>query len=306
MERRPSSIRLRITPELQHPYLLAAWSGMGAVALLTANYLRQELDAKPFAEFDAHDFFSPSHVPIVDGLIQEPELPQARFYYWDEGRAHDLIILVGTEQPSNAYEMALQVIDLAQQFGVERIFTSAAFPTLIHHTHEPGVWGTATHPDLVALMEAHKVTIMDQGTIGGLNGLLLTTALERGMGGLCLLGEIPIYATQIVNPRASRAVLTILAAMIAVEIDLERLSLWADHLRPEMDALYKVLPSNLREAVESNRGTPHAPLTASSRAEQPLVADANFFEAIEQFLQQSRRSGGDPAQGDDSGTEDAQ
>jgi proteasome assembly chaperone (PAC2) family protein len=284
MSEQGSSVRLYASAELRRPYLVAAWSGMGAVALLTVNYLRQALAARLLGEIDPYAFFSPSQVVIKDGLIQPPEIPQTLIYYWDQGTEHDLIFLVGTEQPSNAYEMAIEVVELSRGLGVERIYTAAAFPTLIHHTQEPNVWGTATHPHLVRELQAFGASVMDQGTIGGLNGLLLATAKERDMEGMCLLGEIPLYTTQMINPLASRAVLAILCRMFDVQVDLGRLVAWAEDLRPEMDQLYSILPRRIQEATteeqDAGAAQPEAP-----QAEHPLVADAKFFDEIESFLQ---------------------
>jgi len=126
-------------------------------------------------------------------------------------------------------------------------------------------------------MKTHGVGIMDQGTIGGLNGLLLAIAKERNIEGLCLLGDIPLYTTQMINPGASHAILAVLTRMLNLEIDLKRLILWAEDLRPEMDKLYSILPRRIREATEP------------TQAEQPLVADASFFDEIERFLEQGWR-----------------
>ena len=291
MDNRKETIKLYAAPELRRPYLVAGWSGMGAVALLAANFLRQELDAEILGEIEAHEFFSPSQVHIKDRLIQVPEFPESKFYFWQKEAAHDLIFFIGTEQPSRGYEMALLVLEVAERFGVERIYTGAAFPTLIHHRQAPGVWGTATHPDLLAGMEAHGVQIMEQGTIGGLNGLLLAAARKRGIEGLCLLGEIPIYTTQMINPQASLAVLDVLTRMLHVEINLEKLTLWTEDLASQMDRLYEILPDHVKQAIESAERMVTPP-TLSTTPE--LVADEAFFDEIERFLQQHwRQKGGE-------------
>jgi len=267
---------------------------MGAVALLAANYLRQGLGAEILGEIDPYYFFSPSQVLIEDHLIQVPEFPESRFYFCETGATHDLIFFVGTEQPSRGYEMALLVLDIAEQFGVERIYTAAAFPTLIHHSQEPNVWGTTTHRELVTEMEAYGVEVMDEGTIGGLNGLLLAAARERDLEGLCLLGEIPIYATQMINPRASRAVLTVLTGMLDVEINLTKLTLWAEDVVSQMDNLYEVLPGHVKEAIESAIERAPSPTAAASTAERE-----ELFEQIERFLEQHWRRGGDEEEEDE-------
>ena len=291
MDNRKETIKLHAAPELRRPYLVAGWSGMGAVALLAANFLRQELDAEILGEIDAHEFFSPSQVHIKDRLIQVPEFPESKFYFWQKEAAHDLIFFVGTGQPSRGHEMALLVLEVAERFGVERIYTGAAFPTLIHHRQAPGVWGTATHPDLLTRMEAHGVQIMEQGTIGGLNGLLLAAARKRGIEGLCLLGEIPIYTTQMINPQASLAVLDVLTRMLHVEINLAKLTLWTEDLASQMDRLYEILPDHVKQAIESAERMVTPP-TLSTTPE--LVADEAFFDEIERFLQQHwRQKGGE-------------
>jgi uncharacterized protein len=278
-------VRWYARPELRRPYMVAAWSGMGAVALLSAHLLCQELSADLLGEIDGESFFSPSQVPVQDGLVQAPLFPESKFFFWNKGLEHDLIILIGAEQPANAYGMARTVLDVAQRFGVERIHTAAAMATFVHHTQDPRVWGTATHPDLLVDMQAHGVSVMEQGTIGGLNGLLLAIARERGMQGLCLLGEIPVYATQMINPAASRAVLTVLARMLGIRIDTTRLDLWADRLAPQMDQLYDALPDQVKGAIE-NYAMAAPPSPEPHRAEQPLVADEQFFAEIERFLKQ--------------------
>jgi len=297
MDNWKEAVKLYATPKLRRPHLVAGWSGMGAVALLAANFLRQELDSEILGEIDAHAFFSPSQVRIKDRLLQIPEFPESKFYFWQEEAAHDLIFFIGTEQPSRGYEMALLVLEAAERFGVERIYTAAAFPTLIHHSQAPGVWGTATHPDLLAKMEANGVQIMEQGTIGGLNGLLLAAARERGIEGLCLLGEIPVYATQMINPKASRAVLVVLTRMLNVEINLAKLTLWAEDLAPQMDKLYDILPNHIKKAFE-NAERLAAPPTPD--AEPKLVADEAFFDEIEQFLERHWRQRGGEEESDES------
>ena len=286
MANRKKAVKLRAKPKLRRPYLVAGWSGMGAVALLAVNFLRQELGANLLAEIDPHAFFSPSQVHIKERLIQTPEFPETKFYYWKSETAHDLIIFVGTAQPPQGYKMARLILETVERFGVERIYTAAAFPSLIHHSQVPGMWGSTTHLDLLTELEAHSVKIMDQGTISGLNGLLLAAAKERDLKGLCLLGEIPIYTTQMINPKASRAVLTTLTQMLDIEVNLTKLTLWAEDLTPQMDNLYRILPAQVKEAIESDTERNIPPTIPALKARPDLVADEAFFDEIERFLQQ--------------------
>jgi proteasome assembly chaperone (PAC2) family protein len=70
--------------------------------------------------------------------------------------------------------------------------------------------------------------------IAGLNGLLLGVAKERGVEGICLLGEVPAYATRIQNPMAALAVLKILTKILDIKVDTDELAQQAVETRERM------------------------------------------------------------------------
>lgn len=288
MDDQPEHIELYHTPRLEAPCLVAAWSGMGAVALLAVNYLRQALSAELFGEVDAQRFHAPTQVIVQDGVLQAPVLPETKLYSWAKGLDHDLVIAVGTDQPDDAYGLAQHISMLAVWLGVERVYTLAASPTFVHHSQQPRVWGTATSPELVDSLQDYGVRVMDRGTIGGLNGLLLAVAKEHDIDGLCLLGEIPVYTTQMVNPKASGAVLAVLAQMLGLKIDLEKLTTWSEDLESQMDRIYDLLPSHVKEAIERGEGALLGLDSEPAESEQQLVADEAFFQDIERFLEEHR------------------
>jgi uncharacterized protein (TIGR00162 family) len=287
-------------PQLKSPCLIAAWSGMGGVALIAANYLWRKLQAEEFGEILPYDFFSPSEVLIEDHVIQIPKFPENKFYFWDKGDRHDLLIFVGSDQPQRGWEFAHRILDVAEEFRVRRIFTSAAFPLWMHHSKESHVWGTATNAQLVKYLEAYGVMPMGEGSIGGLNGLLLGVARQRGVEGVCLLGEMPIYATRIANPKAAQAVLEVLTKMLGLEIDLEDLTAMAEQVESNMEQLYGFLSEEAKEAIarfedlaadlrSPLRWDPSTSLRTSSG--QALEADQELFDEIERFLREQRDEG---------------
>ena len=164
-----------------------------------------------------------------------------KFYYWQYPKAgKGLVIFIGEEQPAfKGYELVNCVLDVAQRFRVSRIYSCAAAVTRIHHSEEMKVWGAATNSDLVDELSKYNVILRGNLRIAGLNGLILGMAQERGMEGICLLGEVPAYATQITNPKASLAVLGILTKMIGVTVDLADLGHLAERVDEEMDRIAK-------------------------------------------------------------------
>jgi len=252
--------------------------------LIVTKTLRQKLQAEECGEILPYDFFSPAEVLIEDHVIQSPKFPENKFYFWDKGDKHDLLIFIANEQPQRGWEFAHLVLDVAEEFRVRRIYTSAAFPLWMHHSREPHVWGTATTAQLVKYLKVYGVMPMGEGSIGGLNGLLLGVARQRGIEGVCLLGEMPIYATRIANPKAAQAVLEVLTKMLGVEIDLEDLTAMAEQMEPSMEQLYGFLSEEAKEAIARFED-----LTANLRS--PLEADQELFDEIERFLREQRDTG---------------
>jgi len=64
-------------------------------------------------------------------------------------------------------------------------------------------------------------------------------AKEQDMEGICLLGEVPSYATRIANPKASLAVLEVLTEMLGIRIDLAELGNLARQSKEEMERIAK-------------------------------------------------------------------
>ncbi|MGB2877864.1 MAG: PAC2 family protein [Dehalococcoidales bacterium] len=220
------SVRLHARPRLKTPNMLAAWPGVGNVALIVASYLQRKLAFKELGEIEPSSFFDPVGVMVKDNVVEEPKFPQSKFYYWkNSGEGSDIIIFNGEDQPAaKGYELANCVLDVAERFKVSRIFTCAAAMTRIHHTESPGVLGVATSPSAAAILKKYDLINAGSLQIAGLNGLLLGVAKEREIEGICLLGEVPVYATRIQNPMAALAVLEVLTTMLGVEIDLDELA----------------------------------------------------------------------------------
>jgi len=221
-------------PRLKRPYMIAAWPGMGNVALKAGKYLVEKLKGEEFGEIEPAGFFHPVGAFIKYNVVEVPKFPKTSFYYWVDGRAlHDLVIILGEAQPSleKEYEFACEILELAMEWGVERIYTFAAMPSVMEHTSEPKVWGVVTHASLAKDLGNYGVSLMNEGQISGMNGLLLAVAKEKGLQGICLLGELPYYTIQIENPKSSKVVLETLCKMLGIEIDTSGL----DHQAEEID-----------------------------------------------------------------------
>lgn len=208
-------------PKLKEPTLLVGLPGMGHVAKLSAEYLVEQLGAKPFLRI-----FSPAFPPYIvcrDGMV---EATQNELYY--RKGDPDLIIYTGNTQPENTtpgairahYEIAEAVLDLARRLGAVRLVATAAY-ILDRPVESPRVWGVATDPKTLGELKGLGVHVMKEGSITGLNGLVLGIAAQRSIAGACLLGESS--TPQMEDPRAARAVLEVVAKWLGLSLDMKGL-----------------------------------------------------------------------------------
>jgi proteasome assembly chaperone (PAC2) family protein len=220
------TVRLYVRPRLKSPVMLASWPGIGNVSIIAATYLLHKLDFKDLGEIEPSVFFDAIGVVARDNIVEEPQFPQSQFYYWkNQAGSSDIILFIGEDQPlTKGYELANCVLDVAERFKVNRVYTCAAALSRMHHTEESRVWGVVTDPQMSPELEKYDLIQKGNLQISGLNGLLLGVAKERAIEGVCLLGEVPMYATRIQNPVAAVAVLGALTRMLEIEIDITELA----------------------------------------------------------------------------------
>ncbi len=219
-------IKLYARPKLNSPNMLASWPGIGDVSLIVATYLRKKLDFKELGEIEPSHFFDAIGVVAKDNVIEAPQFPQSKFYYWkNKGGGSDIILFIGEDQPlTKGYELANCVLDVGARFQAKRIYTCAAALSRIHHTEQPRVWGVVTSQHMTEELEKYDLVQRSNLQIAGLNGLLLGVTKERDIEGICLLGEVPMHATRIQNPVAALAVLQVLTRMLDIEVDVGELT----------------------------------------------------------------------------------
>ncbi len=116
------------------------------------------------------------------------------------------------------------------------------------------MWGVATHAGLIEILREFDVHIMSYGHISGLNGSLLGVAKKRGIEGICLLGELPSYAAQIENPRASKAVLEVLGNMFDIHLAMTELENLAEYTEVEIERYMRQIKEEIQVERMLRRG----------------------------------------------------
>lgn len=219
-------IKIIKRPRLKSPYFVAAWPGMGEVAFKSAAYLVESLKAEEFAQVLPEEFFYLTGSSIEKGILDMPQLPQGKFYYWKnkEGK-NDLIIFLSNAQPdlAKAEAYSRRILQLAKSFKAQMAVGFASMPQPMDHTQEPRVWFAATSEALKESLKKFDFNVLNEGQISGMNGLFLGVAKNEGLNGFCLLADIPLYTIQIENPRACIAALGAFSRIMNIRLDLSAL-----------------------------------------------------------------------------------
>ena len=271
-------MKLYTEPKLEKPLMFVGWPGIGKIGIMAVNILRDILKADELGEIESWDFSYPKKVSIRDGLLEDLEFPGNKFYY-QRLEKQDVIFFIGEEQPSEggrvyasgekAYRMANLVVDAALKFGCQRVYTSGACVSLTHHQMKPRVCAVVSSEHLIEEVKKYSNTILvselgerreGEGTITGLNGLLLAVAKTRGLESMCLMGEIPdwLSGATFPYPKASRSVLEVFAEILGIGIDLSSLDKMETRIGEIIEGFYEKFPLELKEEYDQRKSLARA------------------------------------------------
>lgn len=295
-ETKPAESLKGPTP-LHRPWLVAVWPGLGNVAIGAGAYLAETLSMQGEAELAVenrtHDL---NHIQVAGGVARTPPRPRSRFFVWknpdQSDSARDLLLFVGESQPEHGgFSLCRAVVDYALHRGVERVVTFAALGTQLHPADEPGVYGTVTDPALLAELREHGIQPLAEGQLGGLNGVALAAALERGVPAMCLMAEIPYFAAGVPNLKSSRAVLEAFSRLAGIPIELARLDERAEQVtRGLLDLMEQLRRSAGRDTTETGEtAEPPESDEAPGGTETPGEPSPETRERIERMFEAARQ-----------------
>jgi proteasome assembly chaperone (PAC2) family protein len=261
---------------------------MGHVAISAGYYLIAKLEMDAVAEFSPRELFDIEHVEVKNGLIKGARLPRSRFFSWhDPKEEHDLVVFIGEAQPPiGRYAFCKRLIEFARELGVERVFTFAAMATQMRPEHDSRVFIAAIDEPTLAEWRRLELPTLEDGQIGGLNGVLLGAAGEAGLPGGCLLGEMPHVFSQFPFPQASLAVLSTFRRMAKIEIDLSELAQQAEEVGHKLGELLTQVEHTIeqQQAAENDDDESFSP----EPGEEPRVSPEDE-QRIEKLFALARR-----------------
>jgi uncharacterized protein (TIGR00162 family) len=241
-------IRSTEKPKLKNPILIEGLPGVGNIGRVAVGYLIEELKAKKFADLHSKWFF-----PFV--MLHEKyqiHLLKNEFYYYKakNKKQRDLIFLVGDCQslsPQGHYEVVENILDFAEKFGVKEIFTIGGLATGELEEKGLSVIGAATDEKVLKKYKTYKIDFdagKRVGYIVGAAGLLLGLGRERGMSGLCLLGQTTGFPI-VTDPKAAEEVLNVMIKILNVKIDMSKI----EERVSEMEKFIKKVETLQKKAI---------------------------------------------------------
>lgn len=229
------SERVIEVPKAANPVLICGLPGSGYVGKLAADHLVSALKLRRVAEYTSSTF--PPQVSVKEDGTVDP--PRGELYFASTKGGRSLFVFTADAQPTTAegeYELSDAVVRFAKKCGVRKVYTLAAYITG-SFSKSPRVYGAGTSKGMIESLTEKGVTMMKDGGISGMNGLLIGIAALRGLEGACLLGETSGY---VVDAGASKAVLELLSKVVDMPIDTSKLKEKAEETQKVISQLQAI------------------------------------------------------------------
>jgi len=222
-------IEFHCEPPSNIPTMVVAfggWVDAGEAATGALRYLVRQLAATPLATIDPEEFVDFTTIRPVVRLSAEGERtirwPRIAFWTWQPpAGGAGLLLFRGVEPQQRWRTYATLLLDVAARCGVQQIVSLGAVLAAVPHTRPPHVTGSSTDPAWHARLEACGIRTRRSRYEGptGIATVVVDAATRRGLPSLTLRGQAPHYLGNATNPAVSRALLTTVAHLLDLELD---------------------------------------------------------------------------------------
>ncbi|MHA1915043.1 MAG: PAC2 family protein [Promethearchaeota archaeon] len=214
--------------KIKNPVVMIGWPGVALVAKLAISSIKESIDAKEF--LNIHYFDLPAKSVVEKGSLK---LPSAKVFYKpaEQEDGNDFFILTATHHPQTPEG----IFEFSKIFCEEMhkitggnikmyISTGGMISEVVHD--EPLVYICGTNQELVeSFLEYENTKLYDGGTISGANGILPAYAGENNFApGICILAETLPLPMMTLDPRSSKALVSLLKDYFSIDMDFSKLN----------------------------------------------------------------------------------
>jgi len=226
--------------KINDPIVLIGWPGIALVAKLAISSIKDAINAELFLNIEYFDF--PAKSSVEKGLL---EIPSAKVYYKSR-KSGDLFILTANFQPQSpegVFEFTKNFCEEMDKITEKKIKMYVSCGALVteHINDDPKVHICSTDKDIIeSFLELENTKIMDGGIIAGANGILPAWAGSKGFApGICLLAETIPLPMMALDPRASKALVSILKEYFSIKMSFDELDKKIDEMQNVFDSFQK-------------------------------------------------------------------
>ena len=299
MEKRNPYLKIRATPKLRNPLLIAAfhgWNDAGGSASLAMSHLINQWEPKILGAVDQEEFFdftvARPAVQVNDSEIQMFQWPQNDFFYHvREDAENDVILLLGVEPHLRWRTFVGCVEKIYQRFGCSRLVTLGSFAIPITHRRIPDLFAMSTDTDLRGRLTALGAKEPSYQGPTGIVGVLHHMWQQTGKPATGLWAGLPGYLPDLVNPSGSLVILRTLDRLFALAPQLADLIEADKGFREKVEEAMNANPKikswvdELEEQLEVGG--------LGMEAAQPPDDGGRFVRDVEEFLRSKRERGED-------------
>ncbi len=294
-------VEFHCEPPTNLPTMVVAfggWVDAGEAATVAMRYLVRQLAATPLATIDPEAFVDFTTIRPVVRLSAAGQRtirwPRLALWTWQPptGGA-GLLLFRGVEPQWRWRTYATLLLDVAAHCGVQRIVSLGAVLEAVPHTRPSQVTGSSTDRAWHAQVEACGIRTR-RGRYEGPTGIatvVAEAAMRRGLPTLTLRGQAPHYLQGATNPAVSRALLTAVARLLDLDLDVSPFEAAVRAFRTQCDqaiakdATTQAYVRELEQAYDATEDAePHPP-------RDDAFNPAQLMHDLEDFLRQERDRG---------------
>ncbi len=251
--------KFEIVPEdLNEPVVLVGWPGIALVGKIAITSIKDSIKAEEFLDIEYFDF--PPKSNVEKGFL---EIPTAKVYYKSRKKENesDIFILTANYQPQSSQG----VFEFSQKFCEEmnnitknnvKMYVSTGAMVTDKIRDQPKVHVCGTHEKTTkSFLKFEDILLMESGVIAGANGILPAYAGQRNYApGVCLLAETLPLPMMTLDPRASKALVTILKDYFNIKMNFDELNKQIEEMENVLDS-YKRQADHFMKGVQEDRGS---------------------------------------------------
>jgi proteasome assembly chaperone (PAC2) family protein len=243
--------------DLNDPIVLIGWPGIALVAKLAITSIRDSLKAEEYMTIEFFDF--PPKSNVEKGKLQ---IPTANIYFKKKSakNPNDFFILTANYQPQTSqgvFEFSQKICEELDKItnGNIEMYVSTGAMISEKITDLPNIYVCGTDEKIVnSFLKYDNTKIMENGVIAGANGILPAWAGQKSYAtGICLLAETVPLPMMTLDPKASKALVSILKDYFKIDMTFAELDKQIEEMEDIMNS-YKKQTDHFMRNLQQDRG----------------------------------------------------